>query len=371
MNYFERRRVRKHATDLLRHARHLRNMREDVTPAEILGGLGAAESALQAALKSKDADGIQRASANLGAFAGQMAPPVHDSGLRENLEVVVVAIAVAMAFRTYFIQPFKIPTGSMQPTLYGVHSRECGGPSLMDRYPVKLVKWAVTGEWYVEKRAKSSGVLVRRGPTTGDDPSVAYYRVGGDNVGGRIHALPRDAQPLVLENTSVKKGDLLWRGIVTRGDHVFVDKIRWNFTRPKRGDIIVFSTDNIPTLEVGNHYIKRLVGLPGDVLSIDPPRLLIDGKAVTEPESIARLIRREGKYEGYRLLRPLDSSIARVQLRTPEDRFTLAAGEYFALGDNTGNSRDSRYWGTVPQANAVGPAFMVYWPFSARWGFSR
>jgi signal peptidase I len=371
MNFFERRRTRKHAAELLRHARHVRNMREDVTAAATLEKLGAAEASLRMAVQSMNAPGIEGASSELAGVVEQMAPRVPDAHWRENLEVVVVAIAVAMAFRTYFIQPFKIPTGSMQPTLYGVHSRACASPSLTDRLPMKLVKWAITGEWYVEKRATSSGLLVRKMPQAGDDPSVAYYRIGGDNVGGRTHRLPRDARLLVDENSPVSKGDLLWRGIVTRGDHVFVDKIRWNFTRPKRGDIIVFSTDDIPTLEIGNHYIKRLVGLPGDMLSINPPSLLVDGHEVTEPQTIARINRREGDYKGYRLLGPLDSSVARVQLRRPEDRFPLGAGEYFALGDNTGNSRDSRFWGTVPQANAVGPAFMIYWPVSPRWGLCR
>ena len=49
----------------------------------------------------------------------------------------------------------------------------------------------------------------------------------------------------------------------------------------------------------------------------------------------------------------------------------LKEREYFALGDNTRNSRDGRYWGPVPQKNLVGPALLVYWPLSKRWGLAR
>ena len=58
-------------------------------------------------------------------------------------------------------------------------------------------------------------------------------------------------------------------------------------------------------------------------------------------------------------------------LTTPTERFTVPPHSYFALGDNSYNSSDSRYWGIVPEKNVIGRGFVVYWPFSSRWGFIR
>jgi signal peptidase I len=149
---------------------------------------------------------------------------------------------------------------------------------------------------------------------------------------------------------------------VTTGDHVFVDKVRWNLTKPKRGDIIVFNTDGIATLPPKTHYIKRLVGLPNERIAIDPPRLIVNGQSITSPRGIERIVHTDPGYRGYLLA---------GRLEAPADSVQLGPTEYFAMGDNTANSRDSRYWGAVPQENMVGPAFLVYWPFSARWGMPR
>ena len=94
--------------------------------------------------------------------------------------------------------------------------------------------------------------------------------------------------------------------------------------------------------------------------------ITLDGKPLLEPASIARIARQTPGYAGYQLVKPTSGGL----LKTPEDRVTLGDREYFALGDNTRNSRDGRYWGAVPESNLVGPAVMVYWPFSRRWGLS-
>jgi signal peptidase I len=58
-------------------------------------------------------------------------------------------------------------------------------------------------------------------------------------------------------------------------------------------------------------------------------------------------------------------------LSTPEDSFLVPKKSYFALGDNSYHSSDSRAWGAVPEANVSGRGLIVYWPFSSRWGIIR
>ena len=171
--------------------------------------------------------------------------------------------------------------------------------------------------------------------------------------------MPRDADlGRWRPDDYVPAGTVLWRGVKTAGDHVFVDKVRWNFSRPQRGQVIVFSTDGIRGLPPKIHYIKRLIGLPGETVSIEEPYVKINDKVLKEPGSI----RKVAEQSRYRTIPPEPGAA----LDSPEKRIQLGAKDYFALGDNTGNSRDGRYWGAVPSANTVGPAVFVYWPLSAR-----
>lgn len=133
---------------------------------------------------------------------------------------------------------------------------------------------------------------------------------------------------------------------------------------------MVFSTTGINGLPQGTHYIKRMCGLPGESVSINPPQLLIDGKAVSEPDTIARIVRKDRitpadpPYTGYQLIGRGMQTEAPVPLFSATDTVKLAEDEYYALGDNTGNSRDSRFWGPVPERRLLGPAAFVYWPFT-------
>lgn len=357
MNYLRKRRTRKIANELLRNAKHLHNMREDMMQEAEKKKLSGAENEVRNTLKAGGVEVLERASNDLYTCLSKLIPRRSFPAFRENFEIIVVAITVAMAFRTYFIQPFKIPTGSMQPTLYGIHSEFQTRPSLMDRMPLKLAKWVVCGEWYKELRVKIPGQLSGPYSAGAHNPSACYYYIGGDR-----YKVPKDAKINFNHGDYVYTGAILWSGVVTTGDHVFVDKIRWNFGRPKRGQVMVFTTDNIAGIPQKTHYIKRLVGLPRESVGIEPPNLLINGQVMLKPESIARIARQEPGYEaGYTLAY---NSASQFQI-------SLAEHEYFVLGDNTKNSKDGRYWGAVPEQNAVGPAFLLYWPFSGRWGLIK
>lgn len=358
-NSLLRRKLRKYAIELLRHARYLRQMRADIMPQEQLQQIRNDEEKLLRALSQKGPlQEVDSAANKLDQTIQKISAPGRFQWLRENLEVFVVAIAVAMGLRAYIIQPFKIPTGSMQPTLYGIHTAADSRKSWTDYPPLSWAKWLVTGENYLVVRAKESGILSAPRLLRHDPAFITMY------IGRSPHRVPRNSRPEFMPGQYVRKGQIIWSGRTWSGDHVFVDKIRWNFTRPYRGQVIVFTTESIPTLPPGTHYIKRLIGMPGETVSINPPNVYINGKKISNAhQGIERISNMTDGYAGY-----LNADTDGALMRRPEDYIILRDNQFFALGDNTANSRDSRYWGGVPKQNMVGPAFAVYWPFSRRWG---
>lgn len=354
----------KQAREWLRHARHCRHMREDVASKETLDQLLKTETDLADAITARDTVKIEKGYEAVHQAMLRVSPAKSYSGLRENLEVVVVAVAVAMAFRAYCLQPFKIPTGSMQPTLYGIHHTPQDGKGIFDVALLQYVKWAATGQWYVEVKALAHGVF--RKDTSMFDGRT-HYRVDGFD-----HDIPEGLRLLVQDGDEVVTGQLLATGNRTTGDHLFVNRVKWNFMMPQRGEVMVFRTDNLPIPGERTHYIKRMCGLPTETVTIAPPRLLINGLPVREPEAIRRIADKAPGYAGYTLGGGeylLDGRRRDSVLATSTQAVTLGTDQYMALGDNTCNSLDSRYWGPVPAANLVGPAMVVYWPFSKRWGW--
>lgn len=359
--YLKRKAAKRIAQERLGQARHLRNMREELMSHEERLALADAEQALRIAIKSGEDARIHSTSETLYACIERSSSHIgHRSSWAEHAEVLIVAFAVAMAFRSYFLQPFKIPTGSMQPTLNGVICESMAAPGLTDHMPLKVVKWILFGEWYSEVWAQESGYLMfpTQESATENPSKRAVF------INNRKHLIPRGARLQVGSDGYVQKGQLLWSGIVRAGDHVFVDRIRWRLRKPSRGEVMVFSTDAIRQLTPGMHYIKRLVATPGETIAIDSPNLLINGNPVSSPESIARIARRDPGYPlGY-----VPAAGESNYLRTKDDPYSLKADEFWAMGDNTGNSRDSRCWGPVPRKSLVGPAVFVYWPLSHHWG---
>ena len=113
------------------------------------------------------------------------------------------------------------------------------------------------------------------------------------------------------------------------------------------------------------YYIKRLAGLPGDTLRINPPLLYINGRPASG-FGFQRVMKAQPPYRGYAL-----GTGQALYLKRPEQSFTLPSRAYFAMGDNSYYSFDSRYWGPVPEENLVGRGLLVYWPFNRHWGLIR
>ena len=233
---------------------------------------------------------------------------------REWLDTLVVAISVAMAFRAYFYEPFNIPTGSMQPTLWGYHTEAGVEKGAWDAWPLSWFKWAWSGESVVEHKATASGRARFRNRGDG----FADVAIGSS---GAAFKVPTDALEQIA-GRDFRKGETVWRGKVVTGDFIFVNRWLWNFRKPRDGEVMIFSTTGIESLPQGTHYIKRMKATPG---------------------------------ETYELEHPVENRPGVV---------TMGEDEYFACGDNFGNSYDSRYWGPLPGTNLRGVGSFVFWPFN-------
>ena len=137
------------------------------------------------------------------------------------------------------------------------------------------------------------------------------------------------------------------------GDRIFVSKLVYGakipFTdirlpglrQPQRGDIIVFVSPEAPKKD----FVKRLIALEGETVEIKDGNILINGKVIDGPDSV--------KANHY---------YNRGDFGKELEAVTVPKGSYFTLGDNSDNSRDSRYWGFVPKKNLIGKAVLLYWP---------
>ena len=350
------------------------------------GEFAARMGELRAAVASKDV-------AECKSLMEILDPPKDWAAGREWLDILVVSISVAMAFRAYFYEPFNIPTGSMQPTLYGNHSVACSPEEadFFDSTPLKWFKWILTGEMYEHFQAPFSGVLQFR-PTNTGHYDMRVVNALTDRVSSQM-LVPTDVlhphetgdgpyrqQSFALPNglapgSAVRAGQTLWSGKVVTGDFLFVNRWLWNFRHPRRGDVMIFSTTGIQGLQQGTHYIKRMTGTPGETLTIKDGHLVVDGKQPMEPLRIRQIQNhekwhdKEYPYAGYRPSERPDYVTPGRTIAHDGDEVKLGPDEYYACGDNSPSSYDSRYWGPVPASNLRGIAGGVFWPiWNHRWG---
>jgi signal peptidase I len=420
--------MRKHVHKLLQHQR-------DILSPKAISEVEASMKEIQDAIAAKaDKAALEKKMENLEKAANQWIKPYPNAVWRENIEVLLVALAVAMGIRTFFLQPFKIPTASMQPTLYGITS----GNLLTDKEYYKPTGWARVKDWlgggtYLSFQADQDGTFdgvskplrflifnIKQTLWFAGKPHNFWFV---PDTGGGMPlqlGLPQTLQAIFaslpptppdhhemsdLENrmgiergTTFHKGDDVLNLKIISGDHLFIDRVSYNFLPPGRGDIVVFQTKGIPEemrdrfgIPPDEFYIKRLVGLGGETLSLkqdyvitdvptggmptDVPAgyLVIDGHPLSAatphfenlysfsspPPGATTIKYQPNHYYGHGMLQQL----------APGNEFHVRPDYFFVMGDNTMNSLDSRYWGDFPESKVLGKAFFIYWPINQRFGW--
>ncbi len=177
----------------------------------------------------------------------------------------------------------------------------------------------------------------------GNDGDYDYQDEQGEQWGGRLIVEALEVAILTLliflcirlvAQNYIVDGPSMQPTLYTN-EYILVDKSAYFFSSPQRGDVVVFHYPLDPKVD----YVKRVIGVPGDTVTVAANGVVtVDGVTLTEP-----------------YVNDLDNPY-------PPETITLQPGQYFVLGDNRGDSSDSRYWGTLPRNDIVGRAEFVYWP---------
>ncbi len=385
-----------------RQAQLLAAQRDDMDPEGVTAMLTAL-AALDGALADGHSGRIRIKLEELQFAAHQWIKPHPRRICRGTVEIIMVALVVALGIRTFFIQPFKIPTGSMQPTLYGVNylnllnQPDSNEPTGWRR----VVAW-FQGVQYVHVVAQADGVVERVGAV------VRFRSLNLEQsfwIGGVEHVVwfPPDLgdamqgiAPLIWHpgrrsQIYYKKGEDVINLRRRAGDFLLADRLTYNFRRPERGEIVVFKTSGIPEeareryqIPPDEFYIKRLVGLPDERVQIgDDRHLVINGQRLdASTPHFARVYGFDPAEPPGRqpYLGHLNGTVAQHYRLSPtfaplfpdaDTIYTNPPGNCLVMGDNTVDSLDSRYWGSISEDAIVGKCWLVFWPLSARFGFEQ
>ncbi len=357
--------------------------------------------------------------------------------LVENVEFFLVAAIVILGIRTYFVQPFKIPTNSMWPSYYGMTAENFPPGSRLPNIAEQAFRLVAYGAQRYSVVAPRDGEVSVPLLIRGDTVSIAYTKKAGRTwqvIPARVKEytfyvdgapasvrVPADfsdndfdelvigtffkdrkaldtqirsaAQAGQLEESSqkldedsdqyyvalrvpvgrsVRAGEPIVRFDILTGDQLFVDRVSYQFMRPKVGQGFVFRTDHIPDIEraFGDQYfIKRLIGVPGDRIEIREPMVYRNSAPIDGSKAFDLNAKRVSPYRGYFNMTP-DPRYEKSQL-FKGDTVTVPANAYLALGDNSKNSFDGRFWGFVPEKDVIGRPLFIYYPFTRRWGTAR
>ena len=412
--------MRENAANWLELAGKVYHFRRDLLPAAQVEELQSQIKGLRALLKERAGAeklklAIERLEDVLRRTGGAIYPK---SALVENVEFFLVAAIVILGIRTYFVQPFKIPTNSMWPTYNGMTPEVWHTPDEAPGLAMQAARFVLFGAQRKEVIAPESGPITlpvyRRAtgaggilpydtvparnwlvfPTTnreytfyvGETP--VRLRVPADfNFDWALHdalGLSTDQLTDLAEKSRRQSGNFAWvtlprnaeRGQpvlsfdILTGDQLFVDRMTYHFMRPQVGQGFVFRTGNIPDIARAygdQYYIKRLAGTPGDTLEVREPVLYRNGAPITGADAFALNARRAEKYRGY-FYAP---DPPRGQYLFKGQPVKVPPNHYMGLGDNSADSADGRYWGFVPAKDVVGRPLFVYFPFTRHWGPAR
>jgi len=175
------------------------------------------------------------------------------------------------------------------------------------------------------------------------------------------------AQPYVIPSGSMSE-------TLLTGDHVIVDKMVYAPAGPigrrllpyqsvERGDIVVLRSP----IDLSQNLVKRVIGVPGDLIRIVEKQLWLNGRPVSEPYKVHATSYLEPSRDNFPSLSAVSHERGRRMLRdyVINGDLSVPDGHYFVLGDNRDDSFDSRYWGLVHRENIFGKPLLVYWSYDA------
>ncbi len=330
------------------------------------------------------------------------------STVADYVDMIVVAGILALGIRYFFLQPFKIPTNSMYPSFYGMTHQTYTGDDPIPSTPEKIFRFLLKGAENYDITAPCDGDLyIALAGFENLSPAFeivpvkkffvwpSYERRYTLNIGGRdtVLAVPADfpidkvledafpgafksegsavvsmdGRPMLKLGT-FKKGGRMLNFDILGGDMLFVDRFTYNFRKPKIGEPVVFKTKycgGITRMNNGvpddKYYIKRLVGSGGDILKVNGNTLYRNGNPISGSPAFERNAKKEGLYCGYKDEGALANGAS----------VSVPGRNYYAMGDNSANSLDSRYWGYIPERAIVGKSLIIFYPFTPRWGATK
>lgn len=374
--------------------------KEDLLSSEQISTIRRLREGLIEGVNNKDKKKVEESARVLNDTCGEAVPVLENAKITENIEAILVCLVLVLGFKAFILKPFRIPTGSMQPSLNGVIAtpvEEWGDEATLwnyrDREVVnrpgfvnRVIDRFVFGTKYLDIKAKEDAKLVpvngrvwhpksflnlfnwtEANLSTGSKLRIGVSRRESIDPGSPFNLRKKFA------DGKIEKNEVIARGRVRTGDFVVVNRMAYHFRKPKRGEVFVFGTKGIRGIKLDDqrmgsiHYIKRLAGVPGDKLEVkfseeDVGKRFPQGQLYVNDEKaketgLKKVMEGEGLYRGYGPGRYANYSL--------KDR------QYWALGDNSHSSLDSRAWGYVPEENITGSASFVLWPFGPHWGLIR
>lgn len=148
------------------------------------------------------------------------------------------------------------------------------------------------------------------------------------------------AQPFQVRQLSMEP-------TIENNEYVLIDKLTPRFDAYHRGDIVVFAPPPEAATQLGEPFIKRIIGVAGDTIELRDGRVVVNGTAVDEPYLFA-----------------VDGIAEPTEPESAEDRWTIGDGQLFVMGDHRQRSSDSRSFGPIRVDSVVGRAWLRYWPLA-------
>ncbi len=403
---------KKHAKLVLSGSNKFINFKKDLLQKDKLAEIHTAQQSLRESIKEADKSEVKKKSNLLEkACRASLSSYKRPNVIAENTESIFGTLIILLAIQAFFLKTSIIPTNSMQPTLNGINSTVIN----YDDWPnpvVRLLQKVTHGRNYIKVNSKIddevTGLRQYKTMRFFTKTQIMFSNQPTVTVSGSARAvagLNQHTRGILEANTDlhtfstpipVKANETIFEGVVDAGDMVIINKAAYNFRKPTRGEVFVFNTRNIEEInrkatgrEINEKgelevifkdqlgaamYIKRCIGVPGDEISLDGTGGLLINGAISQDKGIERAMQLTGfgrpdGYKGYTLADPRAAIYYSNPITSPKNKIILKGedemqfAEYAAFGDNTENSSDSRYWGSVKEYNLEGPALLTLWPF--------